>query len=38
VIRIFLGDEQAAGVARAKFAKKIASETEAALAAVGSAA
>jgi V/A-type H+-transporting ATPase subunit D len=38
VIRIFLGDEQAAGVARAKFAKKIASEAEAALANAGSAA
>lgn len=29
IIRIFLGDEQAAGVARAKFAKKMASEAEA---------
>lgn len=38
IIRIFLGDEQAAGVARAKFAKKIATETEASMAAAGNAA
>lgn len=38
IIRIFLGDEQAAGVARAKFAKKLATEAEASMAGTGTAA